>query len=889
MSENVPDNSPDPFPEDDLEAESNNNRTLIILGIAVAAFIACGAAALFFLVLRDTGSGATPTEVATAPPGASVTAQIPEGSADPVWAKIQQSGTMVVGTSADYPPFEYYTPGFQLDGFDIALIRDIGQKLGLKVDIKDMAFDGLGGALQVNQIDLAISGITVTGEREGLFDFSNTYFLSEDVVLTYDGSQISVSTIDQVAAYRLGVQSGSIYENSARTGLIETGLMPESRLFVYTQMDRALKDLQERRIDLVALDKAPAESAIQQGGYVIAGEGLDTQQIAMAVPQDSFILRDEINRALAELQAEGRVAELIEEYFHVDPGTIPPIPTPDPGQPTPTPLPPAGCIDAMQWMADLSYDDQNFTNIPEVPGGTSFQKGWRLRNSGTCTWDNTYLFVPVDGNDPAARMGGVPTPVDTQVAPGQTYDMWVDLTAPLHPGTFVEYWTMRNSAGVLFGDRVWVAITVPTGPTATPPPTQTPSAEVSFSANPETIQEGECSTLTWSTQNVQAVYLYPQGEPWQNYGVPGNGTRTVCPSDTTTYDLRVVKLDGSVEIRTATVHVVSNPGAPQITRFTVEPPYQINLGQCVLITWKAEGNVNSVTISRDEVTIWPNAPFSGNMQDCPQAAGEFVYGILAEGPGGTSRATHAIQVVTQATPTPSPTLEPAQPTHTPLPPTVPPPTPTPIPDPIIYSFSATPGQVETGQCVNITWSVGGSTNLIQILKNGAIVIDDAAFRDSVQDCHLEQAGVVTYEIRASNNSGGSTADQALVNVVESAPDNPLADTQWHLVSYLDGSEVKPVLENSVVSIAFQADGVYAGFGGCNSYGGTYSVNGSQITISAPTTSRISCEGELTQQEITYLTLLPTAETYQFVNNQLTIADSTGQIILTYAALVATPF
>jgi polar amino acid transport system substrate-binding protein len=872
----VSEKSPETFPEDDLEAEDNNNRTLIILGIAVVAFIACAAAALFFLVIRDTGSGGTATDEATAPPGASATAQIPEGAPDPVWAKIQQSGTMVVGTSADYPPFEFYTPGFQLDGFDIALIRDIGQKLGLQVDIKDMAFDGLGGALQVNQIDLAISGITVTDQREGFIDFSNTYFLSEDVLLTFEGSQISVSAIDQVAAYRLGVQSGSIYENAARTQLIETGLMPESRLFVYTQMDRALTDLAERRIDLVAMDRAPADTAIQQGGYVLAGEGLNAQQIAMAIPQDAFILRDEINRTLAELQAEGRVAELIEEYFNVDPGTLPPIPTPDPGQPTPTPLPPAGCIDAMQWVADLSYDDQNFTNIPEVPGGTSFQKGWRLRNTGTCTWDNSYFFVPVDGNDPAARMGGVPTPVGTQVAPGQTYDMWVDLTAPLHPGTYVEYWTMRSPSGILFGDRVWVAITVPTGPTATPPPTQTPSADVRFSANPETIQEGE----------FQAVYLYPQGEPWQNHGVPGNGTRTVCPSDTTTYELRVVKLDGSVEIRTATVHVMPNPDSPEITRFTVEPPYQINLGQCVLITWMVEGNVSSVNITRNDVTIWPNAPFSGNMQDCPQSAGEFVYGILAEGPGGTSRATHAIQVVTQSTPTP--TQEPSQPTFTPLPPTVPPPTPTPIPDPIIYSFSATPSQVETGHCVTVAWSVGGSTNQIQILKNGAIVVDDAAFRDSVQDCNLEQAGVVTYEIRATNNSGGSATDQATVNVVESAPDNPLADTQWQLVSYLVGSEVTPVLENSVVSIAFQADGVYAGFGGCNSYGGDYMVNGSQITISAPTTSRKSCEGELTQQEITYLTLLPTAATYQFVNDQLTIADNTGAIILTYAAIVATP-
>ena len=85
---------------------------------------------------------------------------------------------------------------------------------------------------------------------------------------------------------------------------------------------------------------------------------------------------------------------------------------------------------------------------------------------------------------------------------------------------------MRSPAGLLFGDRIWVGIEVVPYPTATPPPTQTPSPSIQFSANPTSINEGECSTLTWNTSNVQAVYLYPQGEDWRNYGVPGVGRKT---------------------------------------------------------------------------------------------------------------------------------------------------------------------------------------------------------------------------------------------------------------------------------------------------------------------------------------------------------------------------
>ena len=249
-------------------------------------------------------------------------------------------------------------------------------------------------------------------------------------------------------------------------------------------------------------------------------------------------------------------------------------------------------------------------------------------------------------------MGGVPTPVQGQVAPGQTYDFWVDLVAPLTPGVYQEFWTMRNPSGLLFGDRIWVGVEVVPYPTATPPPTQTPSPGIQFSANPTSIQEGECSTLSWSTSNVQAVYLYPQGQDWRNYGVPGTGQRSVCPDETTTYELRVVKTDGSVEIRTVTVFVTPSPGnPPQIIRFTVEPA-QINVGECVLITWQVE-NSTTTTIWRDSTVLWPSAPSSGNMQDCPAAAGDYAYQLEATNSSGTSRLQQYIRVVEPATPIPT--------------------------------------------------------------------------------------------------------------------------------------------------------------------------------------------------------------------------------------------
>jgi hypothetical protein len=337
-------------------------------------------------------------------------------------------------------------------------------------------------------------------------------------------------------------------------------------------------------------------------------------------------------------------------------------------------------------------------------------------------------------------MGGEPVQVQGLVQPGGEYDFWVDLVAPLAPGVYQEFWSMNNSrADTLFGSRVWVGIQVTALPTVTPMPTQTPSADIQFTAGPSTIDQGQCSTVAWQTQNVNSLYIYPRGESWQNYGVPGAGTRQVCPITTTAYEMRIVKLDDSVEIRQVTVTVNPVANAPVINRFTVEPA-QIALGQCVNVQWQVSGQVNNISIFRDEQVILGNAPLSGSLQDCPPAAGEFRYMLEADGPGGLSRLQQFVRVIENATPAPTPGSE-----------------------PIIKLFNATPDQLNAGECTQVSWSAGGGTTKVDILKDSQVVLADAPFAGSQQDC-LNSAGSVVYGIRASNNVGQVVTDEFTVTV-----------------------------------------------------------------------------------------------------------------------------
>lgn len=138
------------------------------------------------------------------------------------WARIQASGKLVVGTSAGYPPFSFYTDNFTLDGFDVVLAREMGQRLGLEVEIRDFAFEGLLNALQLGQIDMAIAALSVTTAREKVADFTRIYYVGEDAFLARVDAAISaIRQTPDLVNYRIGVQTGSVYATWLRNNLVD--------------------------------------------------------------------------------------------------------------------------------------------------------------------------------------------------------------------------------------------------------------------------------------------------------------------------------------------------------------------------------------------------------------------------------------------------------------------------------------------------------------------------------------------------------------------------------------------------------------------------------------------------------------------------------------------
>jgi polar amino acid transport system substrate-binding protein len=690
-----------------------------------------------FVMLAIGGSGpivsaqsATPAPVVAGP------TPTPDNSL----ARIQEAGKLVVGTSLPYEPFEFFTGFFRLDGFDIALMKEIGQRMGVEVEFKDYAFEGLFGALSLNKLDVAIAAITATPARAKSVDFSISYYQGAGAAITAEDSTItSITGATDLVGKRIGVERGTVYETWLRQAFVRTGLGSSADIYAYKSLDGAVRDLKAARLDIVLMDLPVAENYVREGGVRLVALTEPTQDFVIALPKGATSLKTQIDLILEQMNQDGTLARLAQAYGLTPPPALVP-----------------GCINDMTFVADVTYDDKDMTAPPEVTANQPFVKTWRVQNSGTCAWDTSYRLVYAYGNSDYAQMGGQPTNVPQAVAPGQTVDISVNLIAPPFPGVYQGVWQMEDGRGAPFGQKLYVGISVPGAPPPTPAPTQTPSPGITFSVDRTNIKEGECVTFTWDVENVKEVYFYPDDEPWQENGVPGQGTSKQCPGSTTTYNLRVVKRDGTVETRQITIYVEVTAEAPNIERFTVEPA-QVTVGQCTNIRWDVSGDVDTVKILANNRPIWDGAPLSGNMDDCPPGAGVIIYAVEAAGPGGTSRQEANLNVGQPAIP---PTATPAPPTATPMPPTA-----TPAPAaPVIQTFTAEPPEIILGECTTLTWQYSGQDLASAVLlANGVPILLDPPPQGTTVHCPGEP-GEVIYRLDLAAEFGGRTVKDVRVTV-----------------------------------------------------------------------------------------------------------------------------
>ena len=221
-----------------------------------------------------------------------------------------QKDTLTVGTNAEFPPFEYVDDNGEPDGFDMALIKAVGEKMGKQVEIQNMEFDSLVSSIG-NKIDIAIAGMTVTEERKKTVDFSDSYYTAVQYVILAKDS--TIASYDDLMNTKIGVQMGT-------TGDFIASDIAGSTVSRYNKGVDAVNDLLNGRLDCVIIDKNPAETFVGiNSDTLMALDGaqfdFEEESYAIAMPKGDAELVSAVNKAIGELKADGTYDELVKKYI----------------------------------------------------------------------------------------------------------------------------------------------------------------------------------------------------------------------------------------------------------------------------------------------------------------------------------------------------------------------------------------------------------------------------------------------------------------------------------------------------------------------------------------------------------------------------------------------
>ena len=212
-------------------------------------------AAMLLTVLTGCGSSET-----AAPQDEQATeAQAEEQSAaeaSTLLEQIKAKGKLVVGTEAQYAPYEFKDLDANFVGCDMWLAQQIADSLGVELEIVDMSFAGIIPAVQSGQVDLGIAAFTNTPERAEEIDFSDLYETSAQLLIVKTGNADTYSTKEALAGQNVGAQKGTI-----QSQLIQSAL-PDSELFELEKYPALALEVQNGNIAGLVVDQAVGESLV---------------------------------------------------------------------------------------------------------------------------------------------------------------------------------------------------------------------------------------------------------------------------------------------------------------------------------------------------------------------------------------------------------------------------------------------------------------------------------------------------------------------------------------------------------------------------------------------------------------------------------------------------
>ena len=237
----------------------------------------------------------------------------PEGEKT-LYQQIKERGYIIVGTEGTYFPNSYHDESGKLVGFDVEVAAAIAKKLGVEPDFQEVAFDGGLTGVTTGTFDMMANGVDVTEDRKDTYDFTDPYAYDHAVVVTLASNE-DIKSFDDLNGRTTANSAGSTYEAMGK----EHGATVSN----VDTLGETMTLVQNGTVDATINANTSAQDYFNTTGTTdLKVAAVDPEVTMYAIPlakgADNDSLREAINKAIAELRADGTLTQISNKYFGAD-------------------------------------------------------------------------------------------------------------------------------------------------------------------------------------------------------------------------------------------------------------------------------------------------------------------------------------------------------------------------------------------------------------------------------------------------------------------------------------------------------------------------------------------------------------------------------------------
>ena len=213
---------------------------------------------------------------------------------------------LVMVTEAGFAPFEYYQNN-EIVGVDVEIAKEIANKMGKKLVIKDVAFDSIINEVKSGKADIGAAGISYTEERSKQVDFSSDYFTSKIIVIVKDSD--NEIDFNNLGTKKIAVQLGSTADTFVTNNYKNATITRQKKYLA------AIEDLKNDKVDCVVMDELPAKQILSKNTNLkILNKILSSENYGMVVKKNNKKLLNTVNEVIEDLKESGKIDQYVLNY-----------------------------------------------------------------------------------------------------------------------------------------------------------------------------------------------------------------------------------------------------------------------------------------------------------------------------------------------------------------------------------------------------------------------------------------------------------------------------------------------------------------------------------------------------------------------------------------------